>query len=178
MGKGMTRDRWLSLGQQEEALPPFEAGGCRPSRRPVTGSWYPQARHRPSPARHGVVPRGSDRDCDHPAPIQPELTREPGMFTRSGPRHTGNCGQLRGWIGGCGYAADRCSRPGRPRRRPHHNRCSAFCKARVLSVFSSGNQGVRLLVSGPGLPDRMGLDDHGSFDGHHQPWQPIKMLRR
>ncbi len=29
MGEGMTRERWLSLGLQEEALPVFEAGGLR-----------------------------------------------------------------------------------------------------------------------------------------------------
>jgi hypothetical protein len=29
MGDGMTRDRWLSLGLQEEALPMFEAGGLQ-----------------------------------------------------------------------------------------------------------------------------------------------------
>ncbi len=29
MGEGMTRDRWLSLGLQEDALPAFQAGGLR-----------------------------------------------------------------------------------------------------------------------------------------------------
>ena len=29
MGKGMTRDRWLSLGLQEDTMPVFEAGGLR-----------------------------------------------------------------------------------------------------------------------------------------------------
>ena len=29
MGDGMTRDRWLSLGLQEDALPVFEAGGLQ-----------------------------------------------------------------------------------------------------------------------------------------------------
>ena len=29
MDHGMTRDRWLSLGLQEDALPTFEAGGLR-----------------------------------------------------------------------------------------------------------------------------------------------------
>lgn len=29
MDRGMTRDRWLSLGLQEHALPVFEAGGLR-----------------------------------------------------------------------------------------------------------------------------------------------------
>ncbi len=29
MGDGMTRDRWLSLGLREDALPTFEAGGLR-----------------------------------------------------------------------------------------------------------------------------------------------------
>ncbi len=29
MGDGMTRERWLSLGLQEDALPAFEAGGLQ-----------------------------------------------------------------------------------------------------------------------------------------------------
>ncbi len=29
MGEGMTRDRWLSLGLREDALPTFEAGGLQ-----------------------------------------------------------------------------------------------------------------------------------------------------
>ena len=29
MAEGMTRDRWLSLGLQEDALPVFEAGGLQ-----------------------------------------------------------------------------------------------------------------------------------------------------
>jgi hypothetical protein len=29
MGEGMTRERWLSLGLQEDALPTFEAGGLQ-----------------------------------------------------------------------------------------------------------------------------------------------------
>jgi len=29
MSDGMTRDRWLSLGLQEDALPVFEAGGLQ-----------------------------------------------------------------------------------------------------------------------------------------------------
>ena len=29
MGEGMTRDRWLGLGLQEDALPAFQAGGLR-----------------------------------------------------------------------------------------------------------------------------------------------------
>lgn len=29
MGEGMTRDRWLSLGLREDALPAFETGGLQ-----------------------------------------------------------------------------------------------------------------------------------------------------
>ena len=29
MGEGMTRERWLSLGLQEDALPAFQAGGLQ-----------------------------------------------------------------------------------------------------------------------------------------------------
>ncbi len=29
MGDGMTRERWLSLGLQEDALPAFQAGGLQ-----------------------------------------------------------------------------------------------------------------------------------------------------
>jgi len=39
------------------------------------------------------------------------------------------------------------------------------CQVGAASVFPSGNQVVRLPVSGPGLPDRMSLASHGSFDG-------------
>ena len=37
MGDGMTRDRWLSLGLQEGALPVFRAGGLQPIEAPGSG---------------------------------------------------------------------------------------------------------------------------------------------
>ncbi len=40
-----------------------------------------------------------------------------------------------------------------------------LCQLGAASVFPSGNQVVRLPVSGPGLPDRMSLANQGSFDG-------------
>ena len=39
------------------------------------------------------------------------------------------------------------------------------CQAGASSVFPSGNQAVRLPVSGPGLPDRVGLTRRSSFAG-------------
>jgi hypothetical protein len=48
------------------------------------------------------------------------------------------------------------------------------CQVGAASFFPSGNQVVRLPVSGPGLPDRMRLASQGSFDGHPWLWLPIK----
>jgi len=40
-----------------------------------------------------------------------------------------------------------------------------LCQVGAASVFPSGNQAVRLPVSGPGLPDRMSLANQGSDTG-------------
>jgi hypothetical protein len=61
-----------------------------------------------------------------------------------------------------------------PATLPQSHLTLCLCQVEAASVFPSGNQIVRLPVSGPGLPDRMSLACQGSFDGHPWLWLPIK----
>ncbi len=77
MDRGMTRDRWLSLGLQEDALPVFEAGNLQTIE--AAGSEVVGIpRH--GDGHHLLGTGGGCRNRHHPVLVQPELTRRPGAL--------------------------------------------------------------------------------------------------